>query len=51
MADCTPLIRVIAMPADTNPHGGVFGGWLMGQIRLGYGSFASGQAGGKAALS
>lgn len=24
-----PLIRVTAMPADTNPYGGVFGGWLM----------------------
>ena len=23
------LIRVTAMPADTNPYGGVFGGWLM----------------------
>ena len=27
--DRTPLIRVTAMPADTNPYGGVFGGWLM----------------------
>src|SRR5688572_5017812 len=26
-----PAIRVTAMPADTNPYGGVFGGWLMGQ--------------------
>jgi len=25
----TPLIRVTAMPADTNPYGGVFGGWLI----------------------
>jgi len=24
-----PLIRVTAMPADTNPYGGVFGGWLV----------------------
>jgi len=24
-----PLIRVTAMPADTNPYGGLFGGWLM----------------------
>ena len=23
-----PLIRVTAMPSDTNPYGGVFGGWL-----------------------
>ncbi|MFA9201703.1 MAG: hypothetical protein ACEQR8_11090 [Cypionkella sp.] len=30
-----PLIRVTAMPADTNPYGGVFGGWLMSQTALG----------------
>ena len=30
----TPLIRVTAMPADTNPYGGVFGGWLMSQMAL-----------------
>jgi acyl-CoA hydrolase len=29
MPDKTPLIRVTVMPADTNPYGGVFGGWLM----------------------
>ena len=29
-----PLIRVTAMPADTNPYGGVFGGWLMSQMAL-----------------
>jgi len=23
------LIRVTAIPADTNPYGGVFGGWLV----------------------
>jgi acyl-CoA thioesterase YciA len=34
MPDRTPLIRVTAMPADTNPYGGVFGGWLMGQMGL-----------------
>ena len=25
----SPLIRLTAMSADTNPYGGVFGGWLM----------------------
>ncbi len=35
------VIRVTAMPADTNPYGGVFGGWLMGQMGLACGSFAS----------
>src|SRR3954464_6682042 len=46
----TPLIRVTAMPADTNPYGGVFGGWLMGQMGLACGSFASRRTNGKAIL-
>ena len=29
------VIRTIAMPADTNPNGDVFGGWLMSQMDLG----------------
>ena len=45
-----PLIRVTAMPADTNPYGGVFGGWLMGQMGLACGSFASRHTGGKAIM-
>jgi acyl-CoA thioesterase YciA len=49
-ADRTPLIRVTAMPADTNPYGGVFGGWLMGQMGLACGSFASRRTRGKAIL-
>ena len=50
MADRVPLIRVTAMPADTNPYGGVFGGWLMGQMGLACGSFASRHTHGKAIL-
>jgi acyl-CoA thioesterase YciA len=50
MADGTPIIRVTAMPADTNPYGGVFGGWLMGQMGLACGSFASRRTKGKAIL-
>jgi acyl-CoA thioesterase YciA len=38
------------MPADTNPYGGVFGGWLMGQMGLACGSFASRRTQGKAIL-
>ena len=38
------------MPADTNPYGGVFGGWLMGQMGLACGSFASRHSSGKAIL-
>jgi acyl-CoA thioesterase YciA len=45
-----PLIRVTAMPADTNPYGGVFGGWLMGQMGLACGSFVSRLTKGKALL-
>ena len=48
--DRIPIIRVTAMPADTNPYGGVFGGWLMGQLGLACGSFASRRTGGKAIL-
>ena len=50
MPDRTPLIRVTAMPADTNPYGGVFGGWLMGQMGLACGSFVSRRTRGKAIL-
>jgi acyl-CoA thioesterase YciA len=49
-ADRNPTIRVTAMPSDTNPYGGVFGGWLMGQMGLACGSFASRRTGGKAIL-
>jgi acyl-CoA thioesterase YciA len=27
-----PAIRTIAMPADTNPNGDIFGGWIMAQM-------------------
>ncbi len=49
-AERVPVIRTTAMPADTNPYGGVFGGWLMGQMGLACGSFASRHSGGKAIL-
>ncbi|PLW76856.1 acyl-CoA thioesterase [Cohaesibacter celericrescens] len=35
------LIRTIAMPADTNPSGDIFGGWLMSQMDLAAGNMAS----------
>lgn len=34
-------IRTLAMPADTNANGDIFGGWLLGQMDLGGGVFAS----------
>ncbi|TXN63528.1 acyl-CoA thioesterase, partial [Methylobacterium sp. WL18] len=36
-----PVIRTIAMPADTNPAGDIFGGWLMAQMDLAAGSVAA----------
>ena len=50
MPDRIPLIRVTAMPADTNPYGGVFGGWLMSQMALAAGSLASRHSQGKAVV-
>lgn len=44
-----PAIRVIAMPADTNPDGDIFGGWLLGHMDLAAGSVATQFAGGRAA--
>ena len=34
-------IRALAMPANTNQNGDVFGGWLLSQMDLGGGVFAS----------
>jgi acyl-CoA thioesterase YciA len=34
LPDETPVIRTIAMPADTNPEGDIFGGWPMSQMDL-----------------
>jgi acyl-CoA thioesterase YciA len=33
-SDSEPMIRAIAMPADANPSGDIFGGWLMSQMDL-----------------
>ena len=32
--DQQPAIRITAMPADTNFHGDIFGGWLMSMMDL-----------------
>ena len=42
-----PAVRTIAMPADTNPAGDVFGGWLMAQMDLAAGNVATRRAGGR----
>ena len=42
-------IRTIAMPADTNPSGDIFGGWLMSQMDLAAGNVAGRVSRGRAA--
>ena len=50
MPDRNLMIRATAMPADLNPYGGVFGGWLMAQMALGAGALASRLGQGKAVV-
>lgn len=33
-------MRTLAMPADTNPHGDIFGGWIMAQMDIAGGIMA-----------
>jgi acyl-CoA thioesterase YciA len=47
--DGQPVIRTIAMPADTNPAGDIFGGWLMSQMDLAAGNLAALTSRGRAA--
>ena len=42
---CELVIRTVAMPADTNPNGDIFGGWIMSQMYIGSGILASKTAG------
>jgi acyl-CoA thioesterase YciA len=42
-------IRTLAMPADTNPYGDIFGGWLLGQMDIAGGIFAARIAKGRTA--
>lgn len=43
----TLLLRTLAMPADTNPNGDIFGGWLMAQMDMGGAILAKELAGGR----
>lgn len=47
--DQIPVVRTIAMPADTNPAGDIFGGWLMSQMDLAAGNVAARRAQGRCA--
>lgn len=42
-------LQTIAMPADTNSNGDIFGGWLMAQMDLGSSVLARGRARGRVA--
>ena len=44
-----PALRAIAMPADANPGGDIFGGWLLSQMDLAGGSQAVRRARGRVA--
>jgi acyl-CoA thioesterase YciA len=47
--DEAPAIRIIAMPADTNPSGDIFGGWLMSMMDMAGANVAYEHAGGRVA--
>jgi acyl-CoA thioesterase YciA len=38
--DASPILRTLAMPADTNPNGDIFGGWIMSQMDIAGGLLA-----------
>ncbi|MEO0621967.1 MAG: hotdog domain-containing protein [Pseudomonadota bacterium] len=42
-------LQTLAMPADTNANGDIFGGWLMGQMDLGASVLARRRAAGRVA--
>ena len=44
-----PALRAIAMPADANPFGDIFGGWLLAQMDLAGGTVATRRAKGRTA--
>jgi acyl-CoA thioesterase YciA len=48
-AQAEPALRAIAMPADANPHGDIFGGWLLSQMDLAGGTAATRRAKGRTA--
>ncbi len=39
--DQPPSLRTVAMPADANPSGDIFGGWIMSQMDLAGAIYAS----------
>jgi acyl-CoA thioesterase YciA len=53
LPDATPMgelsIRTLAVPADTNQNGDIFGGWVLGQMDIAGGIFAAKVAKGRCA--
>jgi acyl-CoA thioesterase YciA len=47
LAPGEPALRAIAMPADANPNGDIFGGWLLSQMDLAGGAVAYERARGR----
>jgi acyl-CoA thioesterase YciA len=47
--DTKPTLCAIAMPMDTNPHGDIFGGWLVSQMDLAGSAAATRRAKGRVA--
>ena len=45
----TVLTKTVAMPADTNPNGDIFGGWLLSQMDVAGGILAKKIAKGRVA--
>jgi acyl-CoA thioesterase YciA len=44
-----PAMRTVAMPADANPWGDIFGGWMLSQMDLAGGTVATRRARGRTA--
>lgn len=44
-----PAVRTLAMPADTNPAGDIFGGWVLAQMDIAAGTVAAQRSRGRVA--
>jgi len=49
LPDGQPALRVVPMPADVNPAGDIFGGWVMAQVDIAGGQVAMRRARGRVA--
>lgn len=47
LPDQDPALRVVPMPADLNPNGDIFGGWVMSQVDIAGAIVASRRARGR----